>query len=338
MSSGDIGQRRQLSAAQWAAVIGGLAALGVVASLASKTGLLQSVGARIGQAAWLLPALVGLHIGQLWLSGCGWRALFREPVAGLGAFHRLRIIREGIDSLLPVAQVGGEIVGARLLARLGVAPARAGASVIVDVTVELLTQVAFLAAGLCLLARFSDASAWRTWMGVLLAAAGLCGAVVALQRWGALRLLDGLLRGMVRRWPRLALTALGAASLDGIHAEAMGFYRDRTALGRSAVLHFVPWALGSIETWAVLHVLGVPVSPPDALIVESLGMAARSAGFAIPAALGAQEGGFVLAGAAIGVAAGPALALSLVKRLRETIVGGIGLALWRMATRRDGWR
>ncbi|MGI4978736.1 MAG: hypothetical protein ACRYG6_17490, partial [Janthinobacterium lividum] len=75
----------------------------------------------------------------------------------------------------------------------------------------------------------------------------------------------------------------------------------------------------------------------QALVVESLGMAARSAGFALPGAIGVQEGGFVLAAAAAGLsgAAGMAtgigvgLALSLIKRLREIAAGMLGLALWR---------
>ena len=83
----------------------------------------------------------------------------------------------------------------------------------------------------------------------------------------------------------------------------------------------------------MLNALGVPVTPLQAFTVESLGMAARSAGFAIPAALGAQEGGFVLAAVAVGLPAGPALALSLVKRIREVSVGLIGLAMWRRAVR-----
>ena len=71
----------------------------------------------------------------------------------------------------------------------------------------------------------------------------------------------------------------------------------------------------------------------QALVVESLGMAARSAGFAIPAALGVQEGGFVLAALAAGVPATAALPLVLLKRAREVSVGLIGIALWRVRVR-----
>jgi uncharacterized membrane protein YbhN (UPF0104 family) len=58
-------------------------------------------------------------------------------------------------------------------------------------------------------------------------------------------------------------------------------------------------------------------------------MAVRSAGFAVPGALGVQEGGFILVGGLFGVGSDLALALSMVKRLRELIVGSTGLLLWQ---------
>jgi putative membrane protein len=256
--------------------------------------------------------------------------LFAGSGPSVGVFYRLRIIREGIDSLLPVAQIGGEIVGARLLSQYGVALSRAGASVIVDVTIEFLTQVVFLLAGLCTLVWLShEAAGWGTWMGAVLAGVGATAALLLAQRFGVLSAMEALMRGIARRWPALAGT-----SLDGLHAAALGFYRRPMALMQCVSLHLLAWALGSIETWAILNALGVPATPLQAFTVESLGMAARSAGFAIPAALGAQEGGFVLAAAAVGLPVGPALALSLTKRLREILVGSVGLMLWRLAVRR----
>ena len=333
-TSDGVARTRAGAAGRWSLALGAVAVLGVVLSLVVSWRGLLAVADGIGQAAPLLPALVGLHLGQLWLSSVCWRVLFGGGVPGVGVFYRLRIIREGIDSLLPVAQVGGEVVGTRLLARTGVPTARAAASVIVDVTLELLTQVAFLLTGLALLAARSDGQAsvgqaWRNWLAALVGGGLATAAVIALQRLGGLRLLEGLLRGMARRWP-----ALSGVSLDGLHAEALGFYRHRGALTAGIGLHYLAWALGSIETWAVLGAIGVPVSPAAAAIVESLGMAGRSAGFAIPAALGAQEGGFILAGAAVGVTAPAALTLSLVKRMREILVGSIGLLLWRLAAGR----
>ena len=321
-------QRRGLSArarvALGVAIIAVLAIAGIGWGAASDRAALAAAGHGAGQALLLLPLLVGLHLGQLFIAASAWRGLFTGPAPGAGTFYRLRIIREGIDSLLPVAQVGGEIVGARLLSGQGVPPTKAAASVIVDVTLELLTQVAFLLLGLLALAWLSNGAAWAAWLRVALAGAAAAAAFLLAQRFGMLRAIEALLGAIARRWP-----ALG--SYDGLQDSALGFYRRPGPLLNAAGLHLLAWMLGSIETWAVLHALGAAVTPLQAFAVESLGMAGRSAGFAIPAALGAQEGGFVLAAAAIGLPVAPALALSLVKRAREVLVGLIGLGLWRLA-------
>lgn len=324
----DAQDARQRSIIRWPVILGAIVAVGIVLGALSNWDGIAEQRDGIARAAWVLPGLVALHLGQLLLAGMAWRALFARPRPRLAIFYRLRIIREGIDSLLPVAQIGGEIVGARLLSRQGIAPSRAGASVIVDVTIELLTQVAFLVAGLCALAWLSHGASWEIWLGALLGGIAASAGFLLAQRFGLLRALEVLLRGIAQRWPVLA-----GASLDGIHAAALDFYRQPVALLRCVGLHLLAWMLGSIETWAVLNALGVPTTPLQAFTVESLGMAARSAGFAIPAALGAQEGGFVLAAAALGLPLGPALALSLVKRMREVLVGCVGLTLWRLAVR-----
>ncbi len=307
-----------------------VAAAGIVAGVASGWTGLARHSVELRRVFWVLPALVLLQLGQLLLAGVAWRGLFSGPRPGTAVFYRLRIIREGIDSLLPVAQIGGEIVGARLLSRRGASLSQAAASVIVDVTIEFLTQLAFLAAGLCGLAWLSrETAGGGEWLGVALAGTGVVVPLLLLQRFGLLRLLERLMRAIATRWP-----ALGGVSLDGLHAAAVAIYRQPTAMLQSVALHLLAWVVGSLETWVVLNLLGVPATPLQAFTVESLGMAARSAGFAIPAALGAQEGGFVLAAASVGLPVGPALALSLIKRVREVSVGLIGLVLWRLTAAR----
>ena len=70
------------------------------------------------------------------------------------------------------------------------------------------------------------------------------------------------------------------------------------------------------------------MGPVTALLIESLGQALRSAAFLVPGALGIQEGGYLLLGAAFGLDPATALALSLVKRTREVLLGVPGLAMW----------
>ncbi len=330
MAHSDVEDGPSRSTVGWSLAVGAVVGGGIILGVVSSWAGLAEESASVLRALWVIPGLVGLHLGQLFLAGTAWRCLFAGLGSDVGTFYRLRIIREGIDSLLPVAQVSGEIVGARLLSQHGIALSRAGASVIVDVTIEFLTQVAFLLAGLCTLAWLSHGGAgWGAWLGAALAGVGATAALLLAQRFGLLRAVEALMRGIARRWPVLA-----GASLDGLHAAALGFYRRPTAMAQCIVLHLLAWALGSVETWVVLNALGVPATPLQVFTVESLGMAARSAGFAIPAALGAQEGGFVLAAASVGLPVGPAFALSLVKRVREILVGSIGLVLWRLVVRR----
>ena len=284
-----------------------------------------SVGTETFRALWLVPALMGLSLAQLFLSAIAWGILLPTRPR-LARLYKLRIIREGIDSLLPVAQIGGEIVGAQLLARNGVPAAVAGASVVVDVTAEFITQLVFLLIGITALALSTPNHPWQTWGGAaLVTAAGAAGLLVA-QRVGLLRMLEALARQIARRWP-------GAAALTGMDDAAAAMYCRSASLLQTGGLHLVAWILGTVESWTVLHIIGLAPSPTQALVIEALGMAARSAGFAVPGALVVQETGFALAAAAAGLPEAAGLALSLVKRAREVGVGLLGIVLWRWESR-----
>jgi uncharacterized membrane protein YbhN (UPF0104 family) len=76
--------------------------------------------------------------------------------------------------------------------------------------------------------------------------------------------------------------------------------------------------------------MGHPVSIGEALVIESLLHAVRGAAFAIPGALGAQEGALVLLCAAFGIPPEQAIALSLVKRAADLVLGMPGLLGWQM--------
>jgi uncharacterized membrane protein YbhN (UPF0104 family) len=95
----------------------------------------------------------------------------------------------------------------------------------------------------------------------------------------------------------------------------------------------VGWLVGTGEVYLITILLGTPVSWRDALLLESLGQAVRGAGFAIPGALGVQEGGYLLLAPLAGLAPDAALALSLAKRARELLLGLPGLIYLHLATR-----
>ena len=102
---------------------------------------------------WLLPITL-FHVAPLYFDAVSWRQLFpalNRP--GVLSFLWMRWIRESVSTLLPVAGVGGDVVGARLAHQRGVPGAQATASMVVDITVGAATQLVFVIAGVVLLAR-----------------------------------------------------------------------------------------------------------------------------------------------------------------------------------------
>jgi putative membrane protein len=295
------------------------------------TGLLAyygfaSISLAVLSAWWGIAGVVLVHTVQLSFTGAAWRALLppgRRP--SLPQFVRFRWIREAVNNLLPVAQIGGEVVGARLMMREGVALAPAAASAIVDLTVEMVTQIVFTLAGLALLITGPHPDDIAGWVMVGLPMTLLAAALfVAAQRFGLLRLVEGGLVRLARRWPGLPV-----GGVRGLHDAVLAIHRNRRALAAAATCHGTSWALGTLEVAVALAALGHGVSLREAFIIESLGAALRSAGFAVPGALGVQEAAFIFVAAPFGVPAETAIALSMIKRVRELLFSLPGLAAWQ---------
>jgi hypothetical protein len=90
-------------------------------------GIAQSF-ARIGVAGIL--AVTAFHLVPLILDALAWRIVLPpDERASLGACMVARWIGEAFASVLPVAQVGGEVARGRALALFGIGYVAAGASV-----------------------------------------------------------------------------------------------------------------------------------------------------------------------------------------------------------------
>ncbi|HLY56922.1 MAG TPA: lysylphosphatidylglycerol synthase domain-containing protein [Stellaceae bacterium] len=270
-----------------------------------------------------LVALVVVRLIALSLAGLAWSRLRGGmPARPAVLYVGLRIVREAINCMLPVAQVGGDLIGARLLARTGVPGGLAGASILLDLLLQVATQAIFAFLGLAALWwAFGDTESVHN-LGVALAFAmpALVGFLLA-QRIGVFALVDRA----ARLWPGLT----GTGRLDLQPALDL-LHRDRRSLLTAAALHLVGWSVGVIEIWIVLTKMGLHPSSAECLVIESLGQAARSAGFVVPAAIGIQEGGFVLLGALFGLSPPTAIALSIAKRLPDFAIGLPGLAAWQV--------
>jgi putative membrane protein len=299
--------------------------LGVIIVLIAREGVQTIVGLLSG-AGWVLFLLVPLHAAPLLLDVLGWRVLIRGRCR-LSSLYLIACIREAVSRLLPVASIGGELVGMRLLARQGVDGTTAASSVIVELAVTLASQFLFAVLGLACLLRFTDA---RRLSGELLF--GLCAALLMLTVFIVL-LRNG---AIFSRLERAAERLLGLGSqvpamlVHGarIDAAIRELLMARGRLARALIWQFAGLLLGCAETWLALRWLGHPVGFAAALVLESLTQAAKHVFFVVPAALGVQEAGLIGVGHLVGVGSDVAIALSMAKRMREIVFGLPALAAW----------
>ena len=330
MRSPGIAARAASGRLQGSPLFGALAwliGLGLIAGLIAAQDA-DRVAAVVGLAGWSI-GLIGLaHLGTLLADTLGWRALLRPPQEPpLWPLAVKRWIGSSVNSLLPVAQLGGEFVRARLLAHAGTSGPVAGASVVVDVTAGLVTQVVFVLLGIGLYLQVRGGAPWllQAGAGIALFSFLLLG-LGLLQRAGLFlrlaRILEQITRG--RAWQGLIGNA---AALD---QEIVARYHDRPRLAICAGWRLLGWLWGSGEVWLAFWLLGQPIGLAEAVILESLGQTVRSVGFMLPGGLGAQEGGIVAGSLMLGIAPDLALAVALIKRARELAYGVPGLVAWSL--------
>ncbi|MGO9420541.1 lysylphosphatidylglycerol synthase domain-containing protein [Roseiarcus sp.] len=301
----------------------------LVIFLVVHSGAAELASAMLLLGWWLAPITV-FHAVPLSFSTLAWRTLMppahRTPV--LTAVW-IRWIRESINSLLPVAGVGGDIAGARLAHHRGLPGAQAAASMVVDTTVGVVTQLIFVVAGAALLiARFGGLASVPAARALLIgvgALAGLIAIFVGFQHGSMfLRFANFARRVAPGKWP-VALMGSASATDKAIVAT----YRRGFAFFRANLLRLAGWAASAGEVWLLMRCLHKPFSAVDAFVLESLTSGVSAVAFMVPGALGAQEGGFVVFGALMGLSADTALALSLSKRVRELLLGLPGLFVWQ---------
>ncbi len=229
---------------------------------------------------------------------------------------RLRWIGQSINSLLPAAQVGGDLWRIHALRREGFATGEAAAGIAADLTVAVASQVPFALAGVA--------------MAVLLGVADVrAGAEPILAVTVAALIVTGLLwRFRARVFPLVGRVLEGwrlPAGMAGAGIAYRGIMARPGPVTGSLLWRGAGWLLGVGEVWLSFRLIGQPVDLATAFVIESLIQTVRSAGFFIPAAIGIQEGGILAIAALFGIEPETALAVAAIRRVREVLVFGPGL-------------
>lgn len=305
--------------AAYAGFVIGVALLALLMLRANWTVLLEAL-ASFGVGGLLV--LIAFHVPVIALAGVAWWCLGRRlPGATLPAFVRARLVRDAVTAVLPFSQLGGFAAGIRVLAVSGVPAVYGGLSMFADLVAEFAALFPYVAIGLVALALLVPSSALlRPFaIGTFVFSVALFGAWIERRR-----IAPRLRRPVGKIVSRFA----GPEALQDIRGNLDTIDLSHRALAANLALHFFRWAIGAVETWVAFILMGVPISLGNALIVDCISAALRIFAFMVPAAIGVQEGLYVLACGIVGLPPAIALAFSFVWRARDLLIGFLGLAVW----------
>jgi len=225
---------------------------------------------------------------------------------------------------LPFTQIGGVVIGARAGILGGVPAITAYSSSMVDITCEIMAQAAFTVLGLLIglttlraspqMAPYAD--------GVILGTVLLVPALIAfvvLQRKGI----------------RIATTMAGkflpktVAHTEQFTAEIEALYNQPRKLALCSTYHLIAWLAAAFWLWVMFKLCGADVDLMDCIAIESILSALRSAAIFVPAAVGVQEAGYAALAPVFGAGPEIGLAVSLLKRARDVVLGIPVLLIWQ---------
>jgi putative membrane protein len=313
----------------------GLAGVALFIVLLFREGA-QQVGLAIAHVGWGLLLLTVYHLIQTMSDSAGWLVLIpKENRIRLLPSFFLHWMGESVNNLLPSARVGGDIVVARVAAMWGMPLRTVIAAIIVDVTIGVVGKVIFLVAGCVLLV----ASTGRLDLARPVLVAVVTGTLAVAGFYAVQR--AGIFKWSARLASRLAKSSTWDSLVQG--GEALDqtirlLYGRRRGIAGCCFFWTLSWIVAAGEIWIGLRALGLRPSFATAVIFESGALAIRGAAFLVPGAMGVQEGGYILIGNLLGISGEVALALSLLRRMRELALGIPGLVAWQLVEAGRLWR
>ena len=310
-------------------IVAGLVGVGLLGFLVWEIGVSEILD-YVQRIGWLAPLLLLPSVVIALCDAKGWSCALPSTVSlphiPLWRWALARLAGEAVNNLTPTANLGGEPVKVYMLRAHGL-PAEEGlASVVVAKTALTVSQIVFILLGVPFFFHRLGwvQQGWWVFGPLLLLAYGFTLLLIRWQRRGLMRAIVRFLRRLLPRWRRLTRWEERAGEID---AHLLHFYDGNTrGFVVSTCYHFAGWLFGAIELLVFLFLMGVPATFIDALIIETMIQPLTVAALVIPGALGVQEAGGVFLCRLLGIDDGAGLTLMALRRARETVHNGIGLA------------
>lgn len=279
-------------------------------------------------SGWSLLWLPVVWLPSMPVCAWSWRLLFFTPHTP--PFRHLLTgiwIGRAINTLLPVATIGGEIAKVRLITLWETNGIAASASVLVDKTVQATCLIPWGLIGFMLMFLITPDHSifYPVLTGFTLLALGIIGFILV-QHAGMFGGITSFFGKFFKSDNWITMNN-HAREGDQIVRE---LYRDRGRFTLSVLLRTLSLMLESSEVWLACYLFQHPITIAEALMVRSMVSILNNIMFFIPNAYGIQEGAYVIMGKLIGLTPELSLAVSLATRVRELIIDLPGFLAWQM--------
>ena len=286
--------------------------------------------------AQILILLLANALVLLTLSGRWWLILRAQGYSvSYLTLAGYRLAGFGVSYFTPGPHFGGEPFQVHLVQRRHQVPRHSAiAAVTLDKSFELLSNFAFLTGGIaCILwwQVFPDLVGREMIVFPLILLALPVGFLLAV--WSGRHPVSGLLQASAKLFPRRAqpndipvLSRIQDVSeaIRESEDQATHFFRGSpVALALVLLISLVSWLTILGEYWLMLHVLGLHLTPVQAISILTAARLAILLPF--PGGLGALEASQALALGLLGINPAAGISLSLLIRIRDVALGGLGL-------------
>jgi putative membrane protein len=285
----------------------------------------------------IADTMAELGFGVIWLlivfaayalvSAYSIRLLFpQHQLQGVGPIFASIWVGGGVNTIFPVAQVGGEVVKARVLHCYGTPGPIAVSVALADTTVSALSLALWGFIGVASL--FYLNVNLQVTLSVFAGVAVFSGSVIVffvLQRIGAVGFLAKSFSGISesKSWGQLVGNA------KDVDAAVREVYRSHLRFGLSIFIRLLARFIMALEIWAAAYLMGHPIGLIEAFMFRSLIATVRGVAFFVPQGFGVQEAAFIALGGLVGISPSLALSLSLASRAREILESAAGVLFWQ---------